>query len=401
MRIVVKLGTGLLTEAGRLNRSRISELVRQIAYLHRRGLKVALVSSGAIFAGRELLGNSKNRKDILFKQMLAAVGQVRLMALYQEFFGLHDLTVAQALLTRSDLSHRESYLNARNTLLSLLEWELVPVVNENDAVAIEEIKIGDNDNLSALVANLIDADLLILLTDQSGLYTSDPRRNPQARLIRKVPQIDEGIRRLATSTGSLHGTGGMVTKLEAAELAVRSGTEVVIASGTISNVLPRLTEGEALGTHFSSTSTRLESRKRWILAEPAQGRVEIDAGASHALLQRGKSLLPAGVTSITGHFQRGASVKLCDRHNGELARGMTNYSSADLDRIRGRHSGEIATILGYQYGLTIVHRDNMVLLNSNQGELKHEPGTTRKGRASTGKRPASLHSRHAEEEPSP
>ena len=396
MRIVVKLGTGLLTRADHLDRPRISELVRQIGQLRHQDQEVALVSSGAIFAGRELLGRSKRRKDIPYKQMLAAAGQVRLMALYQELFEQHNVRVAQALLTRADLTHRESYLNARNTLLSLLEAGLVPVINENDVVAIEEIKIGDNDNLSALVANLIDADRLILLTDQSGFFTSDPRRDPNARLIRQVDRIDENIQRLAASSASPHGTGGMVTKLEAAELATRSGTEVVIASGNTKDVLLRLAEGEALGTLFATTFSRLESRKRWILAESARGKVGIDEGAAQALLRRGKSLLAAGVSSVTGNFERGATVELCDLENRELARGIANYSSTDLERIRGRQSREIATILGYQYGPTVVHRDNLVVVNSNEGESSHDCGTSRKGRAGTEKRPASLYSEHAD-----
>lgn len=363
MRIVVKLGTRTLTKGGeRLSRPRMIELVRQIAKLHEQGHEMLLVSSGAIFAGRTRMGSSARRKDIAFKQAMAAVGQVRLMGIYEQLFDMYDIPVAQALLTRGDLCDRERYLNARNTLLYLLSARAVPIVNENDVVAVEEIKIGDNDNLSALVANLVDADVLIILTDQAGLFTADPSRDPNAQLIREVPVIDDRVRQLAGRSGSGVGTGGMATKIQAAALATRSGTDVIIASGSEPDVLLRLVAGESLGTRFPAVVTRVESRKRWILAEPARGDICVDQGAAQAILQRGKSLLAVGVTEIVGRFERGQTVRVLDPDRREIARGVTNYAASDLLAIRGHQSNEIQRILGYEYGDTVVHRDDMVLV---------------------------------------
>jgi glutamate 5-kinase len=363
MRIVVKFGTRTLTAGGEhLSRPRMIDLVRQIAALRAARHEMLLVSSGAIFAGRETLGSPPRRKDIPFKQTLAAMGQVRLMGLYEQFFALYDTPVAQALLTRADLVDRGRYLNARNTLLSLIQLRVVPVINENDVVAVEEIKIGDNDNLSALVANLVDADLLIMLTDQAGLFTADPRSDPGAQLIAEVTAIDEQVRTLAGGSGSAVGTGGMATKIGAAELATRSGTPVIIASGAEPDVLPRLVGGELLGTRFPALVSHVESRKRWILAEPAHGVICMDAGAARALVQQGKSLLAVGVTGVSGQFERGQTARLLGPDEREIARGIANYNAADLAAIRGRPSKEIATILGYHYGPTVVHRDDMVLV---------------------------------------
>ena len=367
MRIVVKVGTRTLTNRGeRLSRPRMVDLVRQIAQLHAGGHELALVSSGAIFAGREALGALAPRnglpRDIPFKQTLAAVGQVRLMAIYEQLFALYEIKIAQALLTRADLSDRERYLNARNTLLSLLRLRILPVVNENDVVGVEEIRIGDNDNLSALVANLVDADLLIILTDQAGLFTADPALDPQAQLIAEVPEIDERIWRLAGGSASGIGTGGMLTKVEAAAMATRSGTQVVIAAGAEPEVLLRLVRGEALGTRFRPVMSHIESRKRWILAEPPRGTIRVDEGAAQALLHQGKSLLAVGVTGASGEFQRGQTVRLLAPGGREIARGITNYDARDLEAIRGHRSDEIPAILGYEYGPTVVHRDDLVLV---------------------------------------
>ena len=363
MRIVVKVGTGTLSQGSDcLCRPHIVELVRQISHLHQAAHEVLLVTSGAIFAGRESLGSLPQHKNIQFKQTLAAVGQVRLMGIYEQLFGIYDITIAQALLTRADLADRERYLNARNTMLSLLTLRIIPVINENDVVGVEEIRIGDNDNLSALVANLVDADLLVILTDQAGLFTADPRLDPRAELISEIVCIDDRIRCLAGGSGSEMGTGGMVTKIEAAEMATRSGTQVVIAAGTEPNVLPRLAQGESIGTRFLSEASHIESRKRWILAEPSQGTITIDAGAARALLHQGKSLLAVGVTDVHGSFERGRTVRLLDPDEKEIARGITNYNTADLLAIKGLHSDKIAATLGYEYGPTVVHRDDMVLL---------------------------------------
>ena len=363
MRIVVKIGTHTLTAGGdRLSRPHMIELVRQIVRLRAAGHELVLVSSGAIHAGREVVPAAVNHKDIPFKQTLAAVGQVRLMGIYEQLFGLYATPIAQALLTRGDVADRGRYLNARNTLLSLIMLRIVPIINENDVVAIDEIKIGDNDNLSALVANLVDADLLVILTDLAGLYTADPRHNPEAKLITEVTVIDDEIRRLAGGSGTSMGTGGMTTKIQAAELSTRSGTSVIIAAGAEADVLPRLVAGEALGTRFPAQVNHVESRKRWILAERARGDIRLDEGAAHAVAQQGKSLLPVGVSGVRGPFQRGQTVRLLAPDGREIGRGITNYDAKDLNAIRGHQSDEIATILGYQYGTTVVHRDDLVVI---------------------------------------
>ena len=369
MRIVVKVGTHTITAGGNsLSRPRIVELVRQIARLRAEGHSILLVSSGAIHSGREVVGSSRHPRDIPFKQTLAAVGQVRLMGLYEQLFGLYDIPVAQALLTRADVADRGRYLNARNTLLSLMELGVVTVINENDVVAIDEIKIGDNDNLSALVANLVDADLLVILTDQAGLFTADPRRDPRAQLIREVRVIDDEVRRLAGDSSTGVGTGGMATKIEAAELATRSGSQVIIASGAEPDVLPRLIAGEAIGTRFPATVSHIESRKRWILAEPAGGSVQVDDGAARAIIEHGKSLLAVGVTDVRGKFKRGQTVRLLASDGREFARGVSNYDAADLVAIQGHRSEDIFRILGYQYGPNVVHRDYLVLYEQ---EVRH------------------------------
>jgi len=363
MRIVVKVGTHTLSAGSqRLSRPRMINLVRQVALLHAENHHLILVSSGAIFAGREVLGRLPNRKDIPFKQTLAAVGQLRLMGIYEQLFGLYDVMIAQALLTRADLADRERYLNARNTLLTLLRERVVPVINENDVVGVEEIRIGDNDNLSALVANLIDAELLVILTDQAGLFTADPRLDPNAELIPEVTVIDDRIRCLASGSGTAMGTGGMVTKIEAAEMATRSGAQVVIASGDEPDVLQRVTQDERIGTRFLPSITHIEGRKRWLLADPVSGGIVIDAGATEAVVNLCGSLLAVGITGIQGEFERGQTVRLIGPDGQEVARGIPNYTSGEIRAIRGCHTDEISSVLGYRYSSTVVHRDNMVLI---------------------------------------
>ncbi|MCG2769606.1 MAG: glutamate 5-kinase [Anaerolineae bacterium] len=367
MRIVIKLGTSTLTGGSdKLNRPRMVDLVRQIADLDAQGHELLLVSSGAILAGRETLGVFPQRRDIPSKQTLAAVGQVRLMAIYQQLFELYNIKIAQALLTRADLADREHYLNARDTMLLLLNLHIVPVINENDVVAVEEVRIGDNDNLSALVANLVDADLLIILTDQAGLFTADPRDDPSAKLIEEVVEIDDHIRSIAAGSGSSAGTGGMATKVEAAEMATRSGTEVIVSSGKEPNILLRLAGRERVGTRFLPVLSHIESRKRWILAESPRGDIRMDHGAVEALIHRGKSLLAVGVTDVLGCFERGSTVRLLSPDGSEIARGIILYSAQELTAIRGCHSDEIAEILDNAYGPTVVHRDDMVLLTSRK-----------------------------------
>ncbi len=365
MRIVVKIGTSSLTNGtNRIAPPFLIELARQTAGLISGGHQVVLVSSGAIAAGREKLNFPQLPKNIPAKQMLAAIGQLRLMSLYEQIFGLYGILVGQVLLTRADLSDRRRYLNARNTLMAMLTQNLLPIINENDTVATEEIRVGDNDNLSALVANLIDADILILLTDQEGLFTADPRSNPGAELVKTVSgdEIPQELWQAAGGSKTGLGTGGMTTKLQAADLARRSGTTCIIASGKETDILLRLASGERIGTHFPAVVTAIESRKRYIMsARRAPGQLSVDAGATQAL-KRGSSLLPIGMTHVSGKFERGDTVRIVDEDGHEIARGMVNYASRDLLRITRRRSDEIETILGYQYGEEVIHRNDLVLI---------------------------------------
>ncbi len=366
-RIVVKLGTSLLTGGvGRLDDAIMSRLVAQVARLHRQERQVVIVSSGAIAAGRHKLGLTRDSRGVPFRQVLASIGQSRLMNVYEQLFGQHDIAVAQALLTKTDLSGRSGYLNARNTLLSLLELKVICIVNENDVVAVDEIqeaKFGDNDNLSAMVANLVDADLLLILTDTGGLYTADPQRSADARLIPRVERIDSEIECLAAGTTNHLSTGGMATKIEAAKMATASGVTVIIADGREPDVILRLDAGEAIGTRFLPTSNKLESRKRWMLSGlGTRGRLAIDAGAAQALKEHKKSLLAAGIKQVSGHFERGDIVTISDEGGNPMGHGISNYSSGDIKAIKGAHSGQIANRLGYDYGAEVVHRNNLVVL---------------------------------------
>jgi glutamate 5-kinase len=366
-RIVIKLGTNLLTGGGDcLDLEIMASLVGQMARLHRQGAELVLVTSGAITAGMQRLGLKRERKGIPFKQVLAAVGQSRLMDAYDQLFGWNQITIAQTLLTRNDLSDRLGYLNARNTLLALLELRVVPIVNENDVVAVDEIleaQFGDNDSLSALVASLIDADILMMLTDTGGLYTSDPNVDPDVRLIERVETIDGSIEELAGASFSNRGTGGMATKIEAAKIAIASGIAVVIASGLEPQIITRVAAGEAAGTYFRPTASKLESRKRWLLSTVSRGKVFIDDGAAGALSKQNKSLLPAGVTRVSGEFERGDVVSIFKSDKGKrIACGISNYSSADVAVIMGAQSNQISEMLGYEYGDEVVHRDNLVML---------------------------------------
>ena len=363
-RVVIKVGTSTLTAgSGKLNPPRMVDLARQIAAWRAQGIEVVLVSSGAQQAGRERLGYPKERKNIPLKQMLAAVGQSRIMNLWEQYFQLYDLAVAQVLLTRQDIEDRHRYLNVRDTFEKLLQFKIVPIVNENDAVATDEIKVGENDSLSAMVANLIDADLLILITDIDGLYTADPTSVPDARLIERVERLDAEIYKLAQGSKSGLGTGGMYTKLVAADIAVHSGTSVVIVNGGRENILTGVQAGSVPCTWFPARITPAEGRKRWLLAQNVTaGKVRIDAGAARALTRGGKSLLPVGVVDVLGDFERGATIGVCDPDGVEIARGLVNYGADDLRRILGQHSADIAETLGYDYGPEFIHRDKLVML---------------------------------------
>ena len=389
-RLVVKVGTGVLTGGGlELDEARMADLARQIAAVRAEGQEVLLVSSGAIAAGRARLPLDRARRDIPTKQMLAAIGQHRLMQVYDRLFTAHGIAVAQTLLTKADLRDRQGYLNARNTLLGLLEHGVLPIINENDVVAVEEIHVGDhdrlfgeNDNLAAMVANLVDAQLLVNLTNTGGLFTADPRLDAAARLIPEVARINRCIEQLAGGAGTHQGTGGMRTKIEAAKLATASGITVVIAPGVAPDVLPRLAAGEPIGTRFQPAANRRESRQRWILSALAsQTAVQVDAGAAEAIRHRGRSLLAAGVRAVQGRFGRGDPIAVLDPDSERIACGLANYAAADVERIKGRHSQGIAATLGYAYGDEVIHRNNLVVLaHQEEGARAFAQRTRQSGR---------------------
>jgi glutamate 5-kinase len=366
-RIVAKLGTNLLTSDGpNLDEAIMARLVDQVARLHGQGTEVVIVSSGAVAAGAAVLGKAVSPRGVGHKQVLASVGQSRLMNDYQALFSRHSITVAQALLTKTDLADRSGYLNARNTLLSLLDLRVIVIVNENDVVAVDELGeacFGDNDNLSAMVANLVDADLLLLLTNTTGLYTADPQHHVNARLITAVEKIDTEIERLAADTSSSRSTGGMATKVEAAKLATISGVTVVIADGREPDIILRLAAGEATGTRFLPAGNRLESRKRWMLSGLCtRGKLIVDTGAARALKKQHSSLLAAGIKQVEGDCQRGDIVNITDEKGTHLGYGISNYSSKDIGLIMGAHSGKIVSLLGYDYGSEVVHRNNLAVI---------------------------------------
>ena len=370
-RIVVKAGSALLTHGGeRVNDEVVGSLVSQMAELHSGGAEVILVSSGAVAAGRAEVAVPRAGIDVPLKQVLAAVGQGLLLNRYRRAFESHEITVAQALLTRNDLQGRLGYLNVRNTLLKLLELRVVPIVNENDVVNIEQLSgrsFGDNDTLSALVANLVDADLLVMLGELGGLHTADPHVDPDARLVTRVERIDAATLAMGGESGSTDGVrrgyGGMAAKLRAARLVTASGTAAVMASGLEESVLVRLAAGEMIGTRFEATGSRLESRKRWMLSGTgSRGEVVVDRGAAAAVTDGNRSLLPAGVTGVRGGFGRGDVVTIVDPAHTPVAAGISNYDSADVSRLRGIRSDRIAEVLGHEYGEEIVHRSNLVRL---------------------------------------
>jgi glutamate 5-kinase len=363
-RWVVKVGSSLVTDDGRgLDKAAIDRWAVQISALHAAGNQVILVSSGAIAQGMLRLGFVQRPTAINELQACAAVGQVGLVQTYESSFSALGLKTAQVLLTHADLADRDRYLNARNTLLTLLSLGVVPIINENDTVITDEIKVGDNDTLGALVANLIDADCLVILTDQSGLFSADPRKDSTATLIAQATAGDAHLESIAGGAGSNIGKGGMLTKVLAAKRAATSGAHTVIASGREANVLPRLANGESIGSLLVSHTASLAARKQW-LADHLQtrGSVVIDAGASRALLHLGKSLLPVGVVQVNGEFARGEVIAVFNAQGQECARGLTNYASAEARLIAGKASHDINAILGFEEGAELIHRDNMVVL---------------------------------------
>jgi glutamate 5-kinase len=370
--VVVKAGTNVLTaNSARLNRAMMASLVAQVAQLRGLGAEVVLVTSGAIAAGREVVGTPADAKGVGVSQMLAAVGQSRLMHAYQELFSKHDVVVAQALLTRQDVERRVGYLNVRETLQRLLENGVVPIVNENDVVDTAELsqdgngqgRFGDNDTLSALVANLVDADLLLLLTDTGGLYTADPNREPNAELIPRVEHIDASIMGLAEEHRSTSTRGGMASKLLAAQRATGVGATTIIAPGHEPDVVTRVACGEEIGTLFPTGVSAVESRKRWLRSGSAEsgGVLEVDAGAARAVRSEERSLLPAGVRGVRGSFNRGDVIAV--ESDGELiAYGQANYGADELRKLCGARSSRIVELLGYAYGDEAIHRNNMAVL---------------------------------------
>ncbi|MBI4536439.1 MAG: glutamate 5-kinase [candidate division NC10 bacterium] len=363
-RLVVKVGSGVLSQGGiGLHRPTLRELAQALGGLRTRGVEVILVSSGAILAGMEALELTERPKDLPLKQAAAAVGQSHLMRAYEEAFQPRGLRVAQILLTREDLRHRGRYLNARNTLFTLLGLGVVPIVNENDTVAVQEIQFGDNDTLSALVANLVDADLLVILTDIEGLYTADPHRHPDARLIPLVRPQDAVDAFCEEETGSAASVGGMSTKISAARRATAAGIATVVAGGRQPGSLERILAGEEVGTFFIPSGSRMRSRKRWLaFASVPRGEIMVDAGARQALVTGGKSLLPSGVCGTRRPFRAGDVVSLVDPEGRVFARGLTNYGCEEVERIQGLRSDEITAALGQKPYDEVIHRDNLVIL---------------------------------------
>lgn len=362
-RWVVKVGSALLTNDGRgLDEEMIALLVDQLVALRASGCEVVLVSSGAVAAGVARLGWTARPHLLHELQAAAAVGQSLLVQSYETVFKRHSIATAQVLLVHDDILARDRYLNARGTLKTLLSLGVVPIVNENDTVVTEEIRFGDNDTLAALVANLIDADVLVLLTDQQGLYQEDPRTNPRAELVESRDVGDPGLDRMAGEGGAL-GRGGMVTKLRAARLAARSGTETVIASGRVENILQSVASGASVGTWLRTGRQPQNARKQWLAGMvQTSGSVELDEGAVLVLKESGRSLLPVGVRGVRGNFSRGDMVSCRDSAGNEIARGLINYSAEDTLRIMGSASRHIESILGYQGDEELIHRDNLVLV---------------------------------------
>ncbi|MFC1883984.1 glutamate 5-kinase [Thermodesulfobacteriota bacterium] len=369
-RVVVKVGSGVLTGENGLNMSVIEHLTTDICDLKRKGIEVILVSSGSIASGLKKLGLKKRPSSISQQQALAAIGQSSLMKAYEEAFERHDNKAAQVLLTRDDLTHRRRYLNARNTIFTLLSWSIIPVINENDTVVVDEIKFGDNDNLSAMVTNLIEADLLLNLTNIDGLFDKDPRVQKDAKLIRVVNKIDRRISKLASTIPGFLGTGGMASKIKAAQKVSLAGVPTIIGNGLKPGILKKLFEGSEEGTLFMPKEVPLSCRKHWIaFTKSPKGEIIIDPGAEKAILNKGKSLLPAGIREVSGRFSMGDAVLLTNGAGEKLAVGMANYHSGDIKKIKGIKSSEIENTLGFKNDDDVIHRDNLILFSQiEEGE---------------------------------
>lgn len=367
-RVVVKAGSAVLADSDGLKSSVIDNLARELTSLRNSGREVILVSSGAVAAGRQLLGTGKKTGGQLkVKQALAAMGQGLLMHAYEKAFEGHGQKVAQILLTHSDLSSRDRYLNVRNTIHTLFEFGVIPIINENDTVSVEELRFGDNDTLGALMANMIGADMFIILTDVDGLYTASPQDDPTAKPVYTVAKINREVEKMAGYTRSAMGTGGMQSKIRAAKMVAVSGGSSFIGPGNRKDILKDLFSGDMIGTFFLPGGEKIKSRKHWIayVLRP-QGCLVLDDGACSALVARGKSLLPSGIVEVRGQFGVGAPVHCRDRANRVIAAGLTNYSSGDIEKIKGMKSGEIEEILGFVDSDEIIHRDNLVLMDDSQ-----------------------------------
>tara|TARA_B110000196_G_scaffold97788_1_gene84939 strand:- start:3645 stop:4790 length:1146 start_codon:yes stop_codon:yes gene_type:complete len=363
-KIVIKLGSSIVTNDGDgLDEKCLSSLIKQISILNSQNKKVILVSSGAIAAGLRKLGVKRRPKVLSELQSAAAVGQMDLVRVYEELFSDNNLISAQILLTHSDLSDRKRYLNARSTIFNLIKNNVIPVINENDTVASEEIRFGDNDSLAAMVANLIEADLLVLLTDQDGLFSSDPRGDNNAKLIRHSYVDDKNLDDLASGTKSTIGTGGMATKILAARRAALSGAHTIIASGKRNNILVDLSNDEDIGTFLQSREVKLVARKKWLADNlKSNGKIYIDQGAEKALIHKGKSLLAVGVTKVIGTFDRGEVIQCVNESGHEILKGLVNYNSEEVKKIIGVSSDKIESILGYVNESSLIHRDNMIII---------------------------------------
>ena len=365
-RWVIKIGSALITDNGKgLDHCAIKQWAEQIAYLKKQGKEVVLVSSGSIAAGMTRIGWDKRPHEVCKLQAAAALGQMELIRTYENcFFQNHNIHTAQILLTHDDLANRERYLNARSALKTLLDLGVLPVINENDTVVTDEIRFGDNDTLGALVSNLIEADVLVILTDQEGVYDADPRENSDAKLIQESDANNLELLNFATSKGSLLGSGGMTTKIIAAQRAARSGTHTIICSGSQPDILKRVEQGEQVGTMLTVTSEPLQAKKQWLANQlKSKGKVFVDAGAAKVLTQKNKSLLGVGVTKIEGNFNRGELVSCIDPDGCEIAKGLINYDAQQSNKIKGLSSEKIETVLGFVDEPELINRDNLVIIS--------------------------------------
>jgi len=363
-RVVIKIGSSVLTDSAiTINFNAFAGIVDQIAWIKDNGIEPVIVSSGAVAIGMQKIGLKQRPQSIPLKQAAAAVGQSGLMENYERFFKERHLKIGQVLLTNLILKDRSLFLNARNTLFALLELAIIPIINENDSVVVDEIKLGDNDNLATITTNLVEADLLIILTDQDGLFEADPQTHKDARLISLVTKIDKKIELLASTRKSAHGVGGMETKIVAAKNATAYGIPVVVANGRVHGILEAIFRGKDVGTLFLPQTLKLKSRKHWIaFTLKPKGKLFIDHGAEEAILKKGKSLLAIGVTKTEGDFQFGDSVSILNQHQKEIARGLANYSSLEIKRIKGAPTKDIERILGYKYYDEVINRDDLVVL---------------------------------------